>query len=300
MKRGFLVGLGIFAVVALLIGSQALFIVTQMQQALVLQFGAPVRVVQTPGLQFKLPFVQDVRYFDKRLLDFDAEAQEVTLLDQRRMVVDAYARYRISDPLRFYQTTSSKAQFDSRLQAIMNSSLRNVLGQEPFSALLSARRGDITRKMRDQVISESSSFGVVVEDVRFVRADLHPDNSPAIFRRMQSERDREAREARAQGNEAAARIRAEAERERTVLMADAQRQAQILRGQGDAEATKTYAEAFGRDASFYDFWRSLEALRKALAEGTTLVLTPDSDFFRFFRDMRGTGEAGSRGETPRR
>jgi membrane protease subunit HflC len=155
------------------------------------------------------------------------------------------------------------------------------------------------RSVSDQVARESAQFGVKVEDVRFVRADLHPDNSPAIFRRMQTEREREAREARAQGSEQAQRIRAEAERERTVLVADAQRQSQILRGQGDAEATRVYAEAFNRDPAFYDFWRSLEAQRKALADGTTMLLTPDGDFFRFFRDMSGA-DPTRQGPSPRR
>jgi membrane protease subunit HflC len=226
-------------------------------------------------------------FFDKRLLDFDADAQEVTLGDQRRMVVDAYVRYRIVDPLEFFKTVQTEAAFRQRLGAVVNSTLRNALGQVPFAALLSDRRAAIMRSVSDQVARESVQFGVRVEDVRFVRADLHPDNSPAIFRRMQTEREREAREARAQGSELAQRIRAEAEREKTVLLADAQRQSQILRGQGDAEATRVYAEAFGRDPAFYDFWRSMEAQRKALAEGTTLLLSPDGDFFRFFRDMGG-------------
>jgi membrane protease subunit HflC len=264
----------------------SLFVVDQRQQALVIEFGNPQRIVQDPGLQWKKPW-QNVMFFDKRLLDFDADAQEVTLGDQRRMVVDAYVRYHIVDPLEFFKTVQTEAAFRQRLGAVVNSTLRNALGQVPFAALLSDRRAAIMRSVSDQVARESAQFGVRVEDVRFVRADLHPDNSPAIFRRMQTEREREAREARAQGSELAQRIRAEAEREKTVLLADAQRQSQILRGQGDAEATRVYAEAFGRDPAFYDFWRSLEAQRKALAEGTTLLLSPDGDFFRFFRDMGG-------------
>jgi membrane protease subunit HflC len=242
----------------------------------------------------KIPLIQEVRYFDKRLLEFDGPEQEVTMIDQRRMVVDAYARYRIVEPLRFYQTVNSKAGFDARLQAFLNSSLRNVLGREPFAAVLSPRRAEIMQRVRDEVIEETKNFGVIIEDVRFVRADLHPDNSQAIFRRMQTEREREAREARAQGSETAQRVRAQADRERTVILADAQRQAQILRGQGEAESTKIFADAFNQDAQFYDFWRSLEAQRKALGEGTTMVISPDSDFFRFFRDMQGSAPtAGS-------
>jgi membrane protease subunit HflC len=264
----------------------SLFVVDQRQQALVIEFGNPQRIIQDAGLQWKMPW-QNVMLFDKRLLDFDADAQEVTLGDQRRMVVDAYVRYHIVDPLEFFKTVQTESAFRQRLGAVVNSTLRNTLGQVPFAALLSDRRAAVMRDVRDQVARESAQFGVRVEDVRFVRADLHPDNSPAIFRRMQTEREREAREARAQGSEQAQRIRAEAEREKTVLVADAQRQGQILRGQGDAEATRVYAEAFGRDPSFYDFWRSLEAQRKALSDGTTLLLSPDGDFFRFFRDMDG-------------
>ena len=276
----------------------SVFVVDQRQQALVIEFGNPQRIVQQPGLHWKKPW-QNVMLFDKRLLDFDADAQEVTMGDQRRMVVDAYVRYRISDPLEFFKTVQVEAAFRQRLGAIVNSTLRNTLGREPFAALLSERRASIMRTVREQVAREAAQFGVQIEDVRFMRADLHPDNSPAIFRRMQTERDREAREARAQGSEQAQRIRAEAERERTVLLADAQRQAQILRGEGDGEATRVYAEAFNRDPSFYDFWRSLEAQRKALAEGTTLVLSPDGDFFRFFRDMSGADPTRAPG-TPRR
>lgn len=281
------------------IGYTCLFIVDLRQQALVLEFGDPQRTVREPGLQFKKPW-QSVVYFDHRLLDFDADAQEVTLGDQRRMVVDAYARYKISDPLEFYKAIGNEVAFRQRLGAIVNATLRNTLGQIPFAMLLSDKRAQVMRDVRDIVAKESASFGVTIVDVRFVRADLHPDNSPAIFRRMQTEREREAREARGQGSEMKQRITAEAERERTVLVAEAQRQAQVLRGQGDADATRIYAEAFGKDPAFYDFWRSLEAQRKALAEGTTMILSPDGDFFRFFRDMGGSEPVRGGGASPRR
>ena len=289
-----LVALLVCVGVVLLVALSAFFTVDQRYQALVLQFGKPVRVIKDPGLELKIPLIQEVRYFDKRLLEFDGPEQEVTMSDQRRMVVDAYARYRIIDPLAFYQAVGDKRGFDARLQAFINSSLRNVLGREPFAAVLSPRRAEIMQRVRDEVIEETKNFGVVIEDVRFVRADLHLDNSQAIFRRMQTEREREAREARAQGSETAQRVRAQADRERTVILADAQRQAQILRGQGEAESTRIFADAFGQDPQFYDFWRSLEAQRKALGEGTTMVISPDSDFFRFFRDMQGSAPtAGS-------
>lgn len=282
---------GIVLAALVVVGFSSYFTVHQAQQAIVLQFGEPRREVKEPGLHFKMPFVQNVIYFDKRLLDFDAEAQEVIMLDQRRMVVDAFARYRIVDPLLFFQTVGTEANMRARLAAIVNASLRNVLGSVPFSAVLSNRRSELMRQISDLVVREATPFGVEIEDVRIMRADLHPDNSPAIYARMQTEREREARQERAQGAEAAQRIRAEAERDRTVLLAEAQRQAQVLRGQGDAEATAIFAEAFKQDPQFYSFYRSLQAYRQAIGEGTTLVLTPESEFFRYFRDMNGTTQS---------
>jgi membrane protease subunit HflC len=294
MNRTILTIVGVLVVAVLAIGLSAVYTVHQTQQAMVLQFGNPVRVVQAPGLQWKVPFFQNVVYFDKRLLDFDADPQEVILQDQKRLVVDAFARYRITDPLLFFQTVGTENAMRSRLGAIVIASLRNVLGSVPFSAVLTSRRSELMRQIRDLVVAEAKSFGVEVVDVRIMRADLHPDNSPAIFARMQTEREREAKTERAEGAETAQRIRAEAERDRTVLLADAQRQASILRGQGDAEATRAFAEAFNRDPEFYAFYRSLQAYRSVLSDGSsTLVLTPDSDFFRYFRDLKGTDSTGS-------
>lgn len=289
-------GLALFVVV---VGLSSVFTVYQAQQAIVLQFGEPRRVVQEPGLHFKVPFVQNVITFDKRLLDFDADAQEVIMLDQRRLVVDAFARYRIVDPLLFFQSAGSEAAMRARLSAIVNASLRNVLGSVPFSAVLSNRRSELMRQISDLVVGEAKAFGVEVQDVRIMRADLHPDNSPAIFARMQTERDREARQERAQGAEAAQRIRAEAERDRTVILAEAQRQANVLRGQGEGESTRIFAEAFNRDPQFYAFYRSLQAYRQSITDGTTMVMSPDSEFFRYFRDMTGTIGAGTGQVQPR-
>jgi membrane protease subunit HflC len=289
-------GLALFVVV---VGLSSVFTVYQAQQAIVLQFGEPRRVVQEPGLHFKMPFVQNVITFDKRLLDFDADAQEVIMLDQRRMVVDAFARYRIVDPLLFFQAAGSEAAMRARLSAIVNASLRNVLGSVPFSAVLSNRRSELMRQISDLVVGEAKAFGVDVQDVRIMRADLHPDNSPAIFARMQTEREREARQERAQGAEASQRIRAEAERDRTVILAEAHRQANVLRGQGDGDATRIFAEAFNRDPQFYAFYRSLQAYRQSITDGTTMVMTPDSEFFRYFRDMTGTVGVGTGQVQPR-
>ena len=222
------------------------------------------------------------------------DPQEVILQDQKRLVVDAFARYRIVDPLLFFQTVGTENAMRSRLGAIVIASLRNVLGSVPFSAVLTSRRSELMRQIRDLVVIEAKSFGVDVVDVRIMRADLHPDNSPAIFARMQTEREREAKTERAEGAETAQRIRAEAERDRTVLLADAQRQSSILRGQGDADATRAFADAYNRDPEFYAFYRSLQAYRSVLSDGSsTLVLTPDSDFFRYFRDLKGSDSTGS-------
>jgi membrane protease subunit HflC len=300
MNRAILAVFGIIAAIVLFVGASAFFTVHQAQQALVLQFGEPRRIIQEAGLHLKRPLVENVIVFDKRLLDFDADAQEVIMLDQRRLVVDAFARYRIVDPLLFYQTVGTEAAMRARLSAIVNASLRNVLGSVPFSAVLSNRRSELMRQISDLVVAEAKAFGVAVQDVRIMRADLHPDNSPAIYARMQTEREREARQERAQGAETAQRIRAEAERDRTVIIAEAQRQAQVLRGQGDADATAIFAGAFNRDPQFYSFYRSLQAYRQAIAEGTTLVMTPEAEFFRFFRDLNGTPAAPAPGPAPAR
>lgn len=295
MNRAILTILAVLVAAAVFIGMSSLFTVHQAQQAIVLQFGNPVRVIQEPGLKVKVPFIQNVVYFDRRLLDFDADAQEVIMADQKRLVVDAFARYRIEDPLRFFQAAGNEANMRARLGAIVNSTLRNVLGSVPFSAVLTARRAELMRQISDLVVAESKQFGVAVLDVRIMRADLHPDNSAAIYARMQTERDREARQERAEGAETAQRIRAEAERDRTIVLAEANRQSNILRGQGDGEATRIFADAFNRDADFYGFYRSLQAYQKSLGDGTsTLVLSPDSDFFRYFRDQRGTDSTGQR------
>ncbi len=281
-------------VVAIVLGALALlslsafFTVHQAQQALVLQLGKPVRVIQEPGLKFKMPLIQNVIFFDRRLLDFDADAQEVIMSDQKRMVVDAFARYRIADPLRFFQSVGTEANMRARLGAIVNASLRNVLGSVPFASVLTSRRSELTRQIADLVAAEGRPFGIEVLDVRIMRADLHPDNSPAIFARMQTEREREARQERAEGAETAQRIRAEAERDRTIVHAEGQRQSSVLRGQGDGEATRIFAEAYNRDPQFYAFTRSLQAYQRALADGSsTMILAPDSEFFRFFRDIEG-------------
>jgi len=271
---------------AIFTAASTLFTVHQTQQVLITQFGEPRKVIQEPGLHWKLPFIQNVITFDRRLLDFDAPGEEVILGDQRRLIVDSFTRYRITDPLRFFQTVgATEAGIRARLNSIVTSSLRRVLGNEPLLSVLSTDRARIMGEIRRQVNEEARQFGIAVEDVRIRRADLPGENTQAILSRMQSERERVAREARAEGAEVAQRVRASAERERTVLIAEAQAQADILRGQGEQEAIRIFAEAFQRDPAFFQFWRTMQAYREAFAEGDTrLVLTPDSEFFRYFRE----------------
>ena len=261
----------------------AAFIVDQREQVLVLQFGDPRRVVAEPGLYFKVPFIQRVVRFDKRLLDFDNPPEEVIASDQKRLVVDAFARYHITDPLKFYQTVGTELALRPRLGSVISSTLRQVLGTSPLQKVVSEKRGDLMLQIRDIVRTEASAFGIRVEDVRIKRADLPEENSEAIFRRMQTERQQEAAELRAKGAEQAQKIRAEANRQKVVIVAQAERDAEILRGQGEGEMNRIFADAFGRDPEFFSFWRSMQAYQAALGgDDTTMVLSPDSDFFRYF------------------
>lgn len=285
MKRPLLIALAVVVGLAVIAIYNSLFIVHQTQQALVTQFGNPVRVIREPGLGMKIPFIQQVEYFDRRVLDFDAPSVELVLGDQKRLVVDAFARYRISDPLRFRQAAGTEFAFRGRLEPIVFSSLRSVLGEVSLFTVLSAERLALMNRIRNDVNTALNRFGVEVVDIRIKRADLPAENNQAIFRRMQTEREREAKELRAQGAEIGQRIRARADRERRVLIAEAQRQAEILRGEGDAEAVRIFAEAYGADPEFFDLFRSLQAYRVALGDGaTSFVLSPDSPFFRHFQD----------------
>ena len=289
MDRRLLIVVAVVLVVAGIVAMSALFIVDQTELALVMQFGQPVRVIRDPGLKVKLPFLQDVILYDNRLLDFEPPPEEVIVSDQKRLVVDTYTRYRITDPLLFYQTVNSEAAVRARLNAMVSGSLRRVLGNVTLSALLSDQRPAIMHQIRDEVAVQGKSFGINVVDVRIRRADLPEENSQAIFARMQSEREQQAAQYRAEGAEAAQTVRANAERERTVILADAQRDAQKVRGDGDAQSIKIYADAFGQDKEFFAFYRSMQAYRDALnGHSTSFVLTPDSGFFRFFENANGT------------
>ena len=270
-------------------GFSALFTVNQTQQALVLQFGEPKRTIQDPGLAFKLPFIQDVIYYEKRVLSLiPQDAEEVILSDQKRLQVDAYARYQIEDPLLFYQTVRNELGARGRLEAIIDSSVRRALGRETLASILTGQRNDITRSIGEEVNASASSLGIRIIDVRLRRADYPTATSQNIFNRMKSEREREAKEFRATGEEEAQKIRADAEKTRTVIISEAQRQAQQTRGEGDGEAIKIYANSFGQDAEFFAFYRSMEAYRKSIGNSdTSMVLSPDSSFFRFFKDKSG-------------
>lgn len=280
---------GIALVVLGILASASLFTVNEAQQALVVRLGDPRRVIQEPGLKLKLPFFENVVVMDRRVLDLDPPVEQVILADQKRLDVDAFARYRIHDPLRFFQTVGSEAVAETRLNAVVNSALRRVLGNVTLLAVLSNERAQVMTDIRGQVNNEAQRLGIEIVDVRIRRADLPEETSQAIFARMRSEREREASEARAQGQEQSQQIRSRAERERTVLLAEAQRDAQILRGEGDNQALRVIGDATRQDAQFYAFYRSLEAYRKSLnKDDTTLVLSPNSEFFRFFGDGVGT------------
>ena len=274
------------AVAVLITVWSSLFVVTQGEQALVLRFGAvayPDDPVVGPGLHLKKPFIEDVVRYDARVLDVDPPPEQVILADQKRIVVDTYTRFRIVNPLLFYQAVRTEEAAFSRLREIVNNSTRRELGSVMLPSVLSAEREQIMHSILAQVAEAAKPLGVEVVDVRIRRADLPQETSKAIFDRMVSERQREATEARAQGNERAKEIRAAADRERTVILAEAQRQSQILRGQGEADANKIYAEAFSADPQFFAFYRSLHAYREALGDqNTTYLLSPDSDFFKYF------------------
>ena len=267
----------------------SVFTVNQTQQALVLQFGEPKRTIQEPGLAFKLPFIQDVLYYEKRVLSLiPQDAEEVILADQKRVVIDAYARYRIMDPLLFFQTVRNEQGATARLESIIDSSVRRVLGGETLGSILTGEREDINSSIRDEVERSVTSLGIEIIDVRLRRADYPVTTSQNIFNRMKSERVREAKEFRATGEEEAQKIRADAEKTRTVILAEAAKEAQELRGAGDSKAISIYAESFGRDEEFFSFYRSMEAYTKSLGNSpTSMVLSPDSSFFRYFKDKDG-------------
>ncbi len=288
MNRSLLIS-GIVIVVGALVLFSSMFIVHQTQQALVLQFGDPKRQITNPGLEFKIPFIQDVVFFERRVLDIDPPRQQVLLASQKRLDVDSYARFRIIDPLEFYKTVRNERGARAQLSGIINSTLRRVLGNETLKEILSNKRVAIMADIRQQVNAAVDRFGIEIIEVRLRRADYPKETSNNIYDRMKSEREQEAREFRAQGAEQAQQIRADADKQRTILVAEAKQKSETLRGEGDGLAITIYADAFGQDPEFYGFYRSMLAYRKAMTDSdTTLVLSPDSDFFRYFKDIGGS------------
>ncbi len=265
------------------IAYQSLFVVQEINQAIVLQFGDPKKLITKPGLQVKIPFIQNVVFLDRRILSLDPQPEEVIASDQKRLIVDAYARFKIVDPLKFYISVGDERVARSRLATIINSRLRSVLGTQSLSTLLSEDRTKQMAIIQEGVNTEAEGFGITIIDVRIKRADLPQANSEAIYKRMQTEREREAKEFRAKGAEMAVTITSTADKEVTVILANANKQSEIMKGEGDGKRNKIFADAFGKDPNFFSFYRAMQAYEKALIGGdTSLILSPDSDFFKFF------------------
>ena len=278
---------GILAVVGTLIAvwNLALFQVPQWMQAIVVQLGEPVRTVREPGLYVKLPFIQNVIYFDKRLLDYDASPKELLTKDKQQLVVDNYVRWRIRDPLQYYRTLRSEGGAQSRLDDLVYSNLRETLGRHTLRDVVSGRRSELMQEVTAKSDAKAHEYGIEIVDVRIKRADLPEKNELNVFNRMRTERERLAKKFRAEGDEEARKIRSEADKQVQILLADARQQAEIMRGEGDAVAVKIFADAYGRDPEFYELVRTLEAYRKTIGDGTTLVLSPHSDFFRLLNQL---------------
>jgi|TARA_B100000519_G_C14163902_1_gene400664 membrane protease subunit HflC len=262
---------------------QSVFIVQEINQAIVLQFGDPKKIITKSGLNFKLPFIQNVAYLDKRVLNLDNPPEEVIAADQKRLIVDAFARFKIIDPLKFYISVGNERVARQRLATIINSRIRGVLGKQELATLLSKDRAKQMSIIQNDVNTEAKNFGIEIVDVRIKRADLPQANSEAIYARMQTERQREAKEFRAQGAEIATRIKSTADKEVTVILANAKKKSEIMKGEGDGQRNNIFASAFGKDPSFFSFYRAMQSYEKALIGGdTSLILSPDSDFFKFF------------------
>jgi len=277
---------GALALAALVVVSQTLFTVHETQQAIVLQFGDPRAVKDKPGLHWKVPFVQNVTFYEKRTLDLDPPPFEVLLTDKKRINVDAFARYRIVNALEFFKTVQNEIGARDRLAALVNPALRAVIARVSLKEVLSAKRTDLMEQIQKDIEADALRFGIKIVDIRIGRTDLPEQTSQAVFNRMRTERERQAREARAEGKEIAQKIRAQADKERTVILANAERDAQIQRGQGEAGRNNILGQAYGKDPQFFAFYKSLEQYQKALiGNDTTMVLSPDSEFFRFFNNF---------------
>jgi membrane protease subunit HflC len=287
MRRYTTLIIGILVVALGILALTTLFTMHQTQQGIVLRLGNPVRTVTDPGLKLKIPFIETVAFYEKRVLNLDPPVERIILSDQKPLLVDSYARYQITDPLKFFQTVRTERELRVRLGTIVNASIRNVLGNHNLASVLSEERAEIMRQIHERVNIQAQRFGISIVDVRLRRADLPQQASESVYDRMRSERVREAKEFRAQGFEIAQRIKAVADREATVIRAEAEREAEILRGEGEGERTRILNAAYGQDTDFFSFYRSMQAYERALSKGTYMVLSPDSEFFTFF------GTAGS-------
>ena len=279
--------LGILAVVGTVVAvwNLVLFQVPQWMQAIVVQLGEPIRTVQEPGLYVKLPFVQTVLYFDKRLLEYDASPKELLTKDKQQLVVDNYVRWRISDPLQYYRTLRTEGGAQSRLDDVVYSNLRETLGRHTLRDVVNERRAALMEEVTSRSATVAREYGIEIVDVRIKRADLPEKNELNVFNRMRTERERQAKKFRAEGDEEARKIRSEADKQVQILLADARQRAEVTRGEGDAIAVKIFADAYGRDPEFYELVRTLEAYRNTIGDGTTLILSPQSDFFRLLNRL---------------
>ncbi len=282
-KQGFIIALLVVVGGLFLLGASPLFTVDITQSAIVVQLGKPVRNITEPGLYVKLPFIQEVTYFDNRLLDYDSQAQDVITQDKKTLLLDNYAKWRIVDPLKVYQNFQTQRGARQRLNDIIYSELRVELGRHDLLEIVADHRADLMKIVTQRSHEKASAYGIEIQDVRIKRADLPEQNEKAVFARMQAERERQAKQYRAEGAEEAQKIRSEAEKDREIILAQAYKESEELRGAGDAKAFKVYAEAYRQDTHFFEFTRTMEAYKKTFKEKSTLVMSPDSEFLRYLK-----------------
>lgn len=277
--------IGVIGIILLLfvLGASPVFIVDITQTAIVVQLGKPVQNITTPGLQFKVPFIQEVTYFDKRLLDYDSSAQEVITQDKKTILIDNFAKWRITDPLKVYQAFQTQRGALRRLDDIIYSELRVEVGRHDLSDIVSKTRSEVMAIVTKRANEKAAAYGIEIQDVRIKRADLPEQNEKAVFARMQAERERQAKQYRAEGAEEAQKIRSEAEKDREIILAEAYKTSEELRGEGDAKAFKLYASAYRQDPKFFEFTRTMEAYKKSFKDNSTIVMSPDSEFFKYLK-----------------
>lgn len=291
IKKIGITGLIIIVIASVFVFLSAAFTVHQTQQALILRFGEAIRIVTEPGLHFKMPIADDAVYIDKRILDLDSESQEVIASDQKRLVVDAYSRYKITDALKYYQSVQTSTRANARLSQILNSAVRRVLGESTFEEIVRDKRPELMKIITEQVNNEAAALGMSIVDVRIRRADLPEANSQAVYMRMQTARSKEANDIRARGQEQAKIITSRSDKEAKIIIAEANKISEITRGEGDAGRNKIYAESYGQDPEFFKFYRSMVAYEESLKSGDTrLVISPDTDFFSYFKDPLGSNK----------